>query len=53
LLLKRIKAFIFVDNSAVTSTMAEEGEKKEAESKKHTYPLIRVSDYVRRERARR
>jgi len=23
--------------------MAEEGEKKEAESKKHTYPLVRVS----------
>jgi len=22
--------------------MAEEGEKKEAESKKHTYPLVRV-----------
>jgi len=24
------------------ATMAEEGEKKEAESKKHTYPLVRV-----------
>jgi len=41
---KLIIEFVFLLVVVILVTlMAEEGEKKESESKKHTYPLVRVS----------